>query len=123
MNEGERQLAAKALTPIVAEITGEDATSAATQGTVVFIVEGLDKAHYRIREAPPLPPGTARVELLARNQFAQMGPEGKLIVGGLPAGTGVSMFTLGPGGLWVGVILHPDTQYDVKPKTRLIVPT
>ena len=123
MNEAERLLAATALTPIVKEITGEEEDSEATRGTVLFIVEELDKAHYRIREAPPLPPGTARVELLARNQFATMGPAGKLLIGGLPSGSGVSLFTLGPGGLWVGVILHPDTEYDVKPKSKLVIPT
>lgn len=129
MNEREEALAVGALSPVIRNLMpapddpdaglSEDELLDFTRGLVL----GLDAAGYRIREVPPLPDGAARVELIANNQFAVLGPAGKLKLGNLPEGTGPGLFAFSAGGLWQGVVLHPDTVYTLQPESRLILPS
>lgn len=107
-----------------AEPTDNDDTNgiADLTETATALVIGLEAAGYRIRPAPPLPPGTARVEILAHREFATLSPAGKVRIEGPPEKAGPGAFVFTPQGVWLGIVLQPGTVYEIKPESRIIVP-
>lgn len=101
--------------------TDDGESLAELRETATALVYGLEATGWRIRPAPPLPAGMARVEILAHAQFAQMGPEGKIRIEGPPEPQ-PGAFLLTPDRVWLGVILQPGRVYEIRPESRILVP-